>query len=163
MTRRYSTMQIALHWIIVVLIPIQYLTGGSIERTHHAVHLGMTPARWDIIQHFVHNYCGMAIGCLMGLRLVLRLARKGSAEAVSTLGVIARTMHFALYGAIIAQACLGFVASYLTFSVAPLHVAGSWVILGMVAIHVFAAAWHTLVLKDDTIDHISMLPRKTTD
>jgi cytochrome b561 len=64
-------------------------------------------------------------------------------------------LHLAFYAAIIGQASLGFVASYLWFGVAPLHVAGSWVILSMVAIHVAAAAWHTLVLRDDTLDRMA--------
>jgi cytochrome b561 len=160
----YSAVQIALHWIIVLLIPIQYLTGGSVERTHHAVHMGMEPDRWDIIQHLVHNYCGMAIGLLMGIRLLVRMFRGVPNDgSKSPSAMAARALHLAFYAAIIGQACLGFVASYLTFSVAPLHVAGSWIILGMVAIHVVAAAWHTLVLKDDTIDRMARLPAKTSD
>ena len=159
----YSAVQIALHWIIVLLIPIQYLTGGSVERTHHAVHMGMEPDRWDIVQHLVHNYCGMAIGFLMGVRLLVRLFRGVPIKPKSPSAIAARALHLAFYAAIIGQACLGFVASYLTFSVAPLHVAGSWIILGMVAVHVAAAVWHTLVLKDDTIDRMARLPGKTTD
>ena len=159
----YSPVQIALHWIIVLMIPVQYLTGGSVERTHHAVHMGMEPDRWDILQHLVHNYCGMAIGFLMGVRLLVRLFRAAPAERPTTPAAIAaRALHLGFYAAIIGQACLGFVASYLTFSVAPLHVIGSWVILGMVALHVAAAAWHTLVLKDDTLDRMSPLPGKPT-
>ena len=73
----------------------------------------------------------------------------------------AQALHLAFYAAIIGQASLGFVASYLTFSVAPLHVAGSWIILGMVAVHVAAAAWHTLVLKDDTLDRMTWISDRT--
>jgi cytochrome b561 len=143
----YSHIQIALHWIVVLMIPVQYLTGGSVERTHHAVHMGMEPDRWDIVQHLVHNYCGMVIGLLF---------RAAPAERPTTpAAMAARALHLGFYAAIIGQACLGFVASYLTFSVAPLHVVGSWVILGMVALHVAAAAWHTLVLKDETLDRMT--------
>lgn len=163
MREGYSAVQIALHWIIVLLIPVQYLTGGSVERTHHAVHMGMEPDRWDIVQHIIHNYCGMTIGFLMGVRLLVRLLRGVPNEGRSPSAIAARTMHLAFYGAIIGQACLGFVASYLTFSVAPLHVVGSWIIFVMVAVHVGAAVWHTVVLKDDTIDRMARLPGETTD
>lgn len=148
----YSPVQIALHWLIVLMIPVQYLTGGNVERTHHAVHMGMEPDRWDIIQHLVHNYCGMAIGLLMGVRLIVRLVGGSIARPDTRMAKAAQALHLAFYAAIVGQAFLGFVASYLTFRVAPLHVAGSWIILGMVAAHVAAAAWHTLVLKDDTLD-----------
>ena len=45
----YSTAQIGLHWLIALFLPIQYLTGGSIERTHHAAHMGVTPSSFDEI------------------------------------------------------------------------------------------------------------------
>lgn len=162
MHRAYSPIQIALHWIIVVMIPVQYLTGGSVERTHHAVHTGIEPDGWDIALHLVHNYCGMAIGFLMGVRLLVRMFGAPAESLKSGTAIVARALHLAFYAAIIGQASLGFIASYLTFSVAPLHVAGSWVILGMVALHVAAAAWHTLVLRDGTLDRMTRLPGKTT-
>lgn len=159
----YSPLQIALHWIIVLMIPVQYLTGGSVERTHHAVHMGMDPDTWDILQHLVHNYCGMAIGFLMGVRLLVRLLWAAPVERpTSPTALAARALHLAFYAAVIGQASLGFVASYLTFSVAPLHVLGSWVILGLVALHVAATAWHALVLRDNTLDRMSPLRGKTT-
>ncbi len=155
----YRTSQIALHWVIAGLLPVQYLTGGSIERIHHAVHMGMQPSSFDVFQHLVHNYTGMAIGCLMGLRLLLRIMRPPSPAASPPAGELqAKALHFGFYAVIIAQATLGFVASYLTFSVAPLHVIGSYVILAMVALHFAAAAWHTLIRRDGTLDRM-ILPR----
>ncbi|UVC06860.1 cytochrome b/b6 domain-containing protein [Rhizobium sp. TH2] len=158
MRDRYTNLQIALHWAIVLMIPIQYLTGGSIDRTHHAVHMGIEPSAWDILQHKVHNYCGMAIGALMALRLIVRLRSERTAFPSDVMGVVALALHWAFYAAIICQAALGLVASYLTFRVAPLHVAGAWIILGMVALHVAAAFWHALVKRDDVLER--MLPRK---
>ncbi|GAA3113241.1 cytochrome b [Rhizobium viscosum] len=155
----YRTSQIALHWLIAGLLPVQYLTGGSIERIHHAVHMGMQPSSFDVFQHQVHNYTGMAIGGLMGLRLLLRITRPPSpAASPMGAGLLAKALHFGFYAVIIAQATLGFVASYLTFSVAPLHVIGSNVILAMVALHFTAAAWHTLIRRDATLDRM-ILPR----
>jgi cytochrome b561 len=142
------------------MVPVQYLTGGSVERTHHAVHMGMEPDHWDILQHLIHNYCGMAIGFLMGVRLAVRMWSGRIRTSDTPMAKAAQALHLAFYAAIIGQACLGFVASYVTFSVAPLHVAGAWVILGMVAVHVAAAAWHTLVLKDDTLDRMTRSPKK---
>ena len=156
----YRGYQIALHWVIAGVVPVQYLTGGSIERTHHAVHMGVEPSPADILQHVVHNYAGIAIGGLMILRLLLRIMQPPS-RAIPPTGadLLAKARHFAFYAAIIGQAALGFVASYLSFSVAPLHVIGSKVILMMVAIHFAAAAWHTLIKRDGTIDRM-ILPRK---
>jgi cytochrome b561 len=155
----YSRAQIGLHWLVAFLVPVQYLTGGSIERTHHAVHMGMTPATWDVVQHQVHNYSGMVIGSLMAIRLVLRIISPAEPRPSNSLpDRIARVLHHGFYAAIIGQASMGFIASYLWFGIAPYHVLGSRIILAMVALHFAAAAWHTLVAKDETLDRI-ILPR----
>ncbi|MDB5526529.1 MAG: rane protein [Rhizobium sp.] len=137
----YTLVQILLHWLIAVLVPMQYLTGGSIERTHHAVHMGLAPDRWDILQHSVHIYTGLAIGALMAIRLLVRLI-SGANHLRGNVGLrtAARVLHHGFYAAIIGQATLGFVASYLWYGVAPYHVIGSWIILAMLFLHVSAAA-----------------------
>ncbi|OHV19281.1 hypothetical protein EOS93_18020 [Rhizobium sp. RMa-01] len=156
----YSLTQIGLHWLVALLVPVQYLTGGSIERTHHAVHMGMTPSHWDVVQHHLHNYAGMAIGLLMGIRLALRIIQPPQTRPSGTwAGRVAAVLHHAFYAAIIAQACMGFVASYFWFGIAPYHVVGSRVILGMVALHLAAAAWHTLIARDETVDRM-VFPRR---
>ncbi|PDT04884.1 hypothetical protein CO666_09155 [Rhizobium chutanense] len=156
----YSLVQIGLHWLVALMVPVQYLTGGSIERIHHAVHMGITPSDWDVVQHQLHNYAGIAIGLLMGMRLVLRIFQPPEPAAPGTwTGRIATALHHAFYAAIIAQACMGFVASYFWFGIAPYHVIGSKIILAMVALHLAAAAWHTLVARDETVDRM-LLPRR---
>jgi cytochrome b561 len=162
MTPRYSLLQIVLHWAVAVLIPIQYWTGGSIERTHHAVHMGLSPDPCDVIQHHVHNYAGMTIGALMVARFILRVIHRSALRhpAKSPVDRLARAMHFAFYAAIIAQAVMGFVASYLWLGIAPIHILGSRVILALLALHIAAAAWHTFVRRDETVDRM-IFPRRT--
>jgi cytochrome b561 len=155
MKEGYTLAQILLHWLIAALLPIQYLTGGSIERTHHAVHMGVLPDPWDILQHQIHNYSGMTIGALMAARLCIRLFFSPPRPPVTTtLERIARLLHLGFYAAIIAQAGMGFIASFIWFGIAPIHVIGAWTILVMFALHVAAAAWHTLIKKDEILDRM---------
>lgn len=72
MNAGYTLLQVLLHWLVAALVLVQYLTGGSIERTHHAVHLGPVSDLSDLLQHAVHNWSGIAVGCLMAARLCLR-------------------------------------------------------------------------------------------
>ncbi|MDP9809493.1 cytochrome b561 [Rhizobium tibeticum] len=162
MMPRYSLSQIVLHWAVAVLIPIQYWTGGSIERTHHAVHMGLSPDPWDVIQHQVHNYTGITIGALMVARFSLRVIHRSASghPAKSPVDRLARAMHVAFYAAVIAQAAMGFVASYFWFGIAPVHVLGSRVILALLALHIVAAAWHTFVWRDETVDRM-LFPRRS--
>lgn len=156
----YSLVQIGLHWLVAFMVPVQYLTGGSIGRIHHAVHMEVTPSYWDVVQHQIHNYAGIAIGLLMGMRLALRIFQPPESTAPGTwTGRIATALHRAFYAVIIGQACMGFVASYFWFGIAPYHVIGSKIILAMVALHLAAAAWHTLVARDETVDRM-LLPRR---
>jgi cytochrome b561 len=156
----YSLLQIALHWLVAFLVPVQYLTGGSIERTHHAAHIGMQPDPWDVVEHHAHNYAGMIIGTLMVARLCIRLFSR-PVPANTTKNFIhgpARASHLAFYIAIIGQAAMGVIASYVWFGIAPFHVLGSKVILGLLAVHLLAATWHTFVWRDDTVDRM-IFPR----
>ncbi|MBX4954257.1 cytochrome b [Rhizobium lentis] len=156
----YSLVQIGLHWLVAIMVPVQYLTGSSIERIHHALHIGLTPSAWDVVQHQIHNYAGIAIGLLMGVRLILRILQPSEATPPGIwIGRAATALHHAFYAAIIGQACMGFVASYVWFGIAQYHVVGSKIILAMVALHLAAAAWHTLVARDATVDRM-LLPRR---
>jgi cytochrome b561 len=55
---------------------------------------------------------------------------------------------------------MGFVASYFWFRIAPYHVVGSRIILAMVALYLAAAAWHTLAVRDETVDRMVFPHRK---
>jgi cytochrome b561 len=162
MKPRYSLSQIVLHWAVAVLVPVQYWTGGSIERMHHAVHMGLSPEPWDVTQHQIHNYAGITIGALMVTRFTLCIFDREPLK-ISARGPVdrlARAMHFAIYAAVIAQAAMGFIASYFWFGIASFHVVGSRVILGLLALHIAAAAWHTFVWQDETVDRM-IFPRRT--
>lgn len=54
---------------------------------------------------------------------------------------------------------MGVVASYFWFGIAPYHVIGSRIILAMVALHLAAAIWHTVVARDETVDRM-VFPRR---
>lgn len=156
----YSLVQILLHWAVAFLLPVQYVTGGSIERTHHAVHMGMQPEFRDVVEHHIRNYAGMLIGVLMMARLCIRcmsapVKRTNSKRYPE---ILADLLHSDFYAAIIGQATMGVIASYIWFGIAPYHVLGLKLILGLLAVHLLAATWHTFVSRDATVDRM-IIPR----
>lgn len=158
----YTRWQIGLHWLTMLLIPLQYLTYASIERTHHAVHLGQAPSETDLLLHQVHVLSGIGIGALMGVRLLLRWFDRGPRPLRT--GVqdrIAAGVHHALYAALIAQAATGFIASYLWFGTAVIHKPLAWVIFGLIAVHVAAALVHAL--SRDGVMARMLVPRDAPD
>lgn len=149
----YSTVQIALHWLVATLVLVQYLTSGSMDRVHHAAHEGSEVNSWDMLQHDLHIWIGMAAGALMVLRFVVRWWADGSSLFAfdgKPIEKVARALHLGFYAALIGQAALGVAAAYLTSRAAPLHALGSKVILGMLVLHIGAAAGHAL-LGDGTV------------
>ena len=111
----YSLIQIVLHWLVAALVLVQYQTGGSIGRTHDAVHAGLQPDPTDLLLHSVHNWSGMAIGGLMVLRLFLRWRSHGivpDLKRESPTAAAARLLHLGFYAVLLGQAAIGFIASY---------------------------------------------------
>jgi cytochrome b561 len=149
--RAYHWTQITLHWVVALLVAVQFATGGSIERTHHAVAHGHEAQPFDLLLHKIHNRTGLIILGLMLARLLLRIAIGAPAPS----GVegdwrtrAARATHVGFYVVLIAQASTGAIASYFFWPVSVLHVALSKLLLALIAAHVFAALWHCFVLRD---------------
>ena len=135
---------------------VQYQTGGSIGRTHDAVHAGLQPNPTDLLLHSVHNWSGMAIGGLMVLRLFLRWRSHGIVPVLkreSLESAAAQLLHLGFYAVLLGQAAIGFIASYVTFSIAPFHVFGSNLILAMLALHIGAAIVHA-AMRDGVVVRI---------
>jgi len=158
MTQKYNPIQIALHWLIVALVLVQYATSASIVRTHEAVAAGGKPTPNDLFLHVVHNRVGLIIVALMVARLVVRVwigrhPRMGDMPATSQAATIG---HMALYGLLIAQGLTGAIASYFWWPISIVHVVLFKVVLVAVAGHIAMALWHQFVLKDGTLRR--MLP-----
>jgi cytochrome b561 len=157
-SERYHWGQIALHWVVAGLVVVQYATSGSIERTHHAEHLGQEPSSLDLFLHAVHNRAGLFILALMLVRLALHW-RMGAPAPIagshSSLAVwrsrAAKGIHAAFYAVLIAQALTGATAAYLYWPAARLHSVLAIVTLGLVALHAAAVLWHHAVERDETL------------
>ena len=140
---RYPGFRIALHWGVVLLIFVQWMTADAIPRTHNPL---LPPSSTDLLLHAVHNYVGMTIGALVGLRVLLRLfwpvaPAPGQASWQS---VASAAVHWGIYGSLLAQAATGFITSYFFSQLAPVHTFLWNVTLALVVIHVAAALLHAV-------------------
>jgi cytochrome b561 len=150
----YSRTQIALHWLIVILVMVQYATSGSIARTHTVSMSGLAPDKSDLFWHVVHNRNGMLIFALMALRLVIRYwcGVPNPVEGTSAnQAKAANIVHLALYATLMGQAFTGAVASYIWWPMGNVHEILFYVFASLVAVHISAAFWHHFVLKDGTM------------
>ena len=157
----YHGCQIALHWLIAVLVAVQYVTGGSIDRTHKAVAHGNTPESVDLILHAIHNRTGFVVFGLMVVRAVAR-ALLGTPRPPfpdrNWRSLLTRTTHASFYLILFAQALTGVTASYFFLSVGLVHVALSKLLLALIALHALAATWHFFIKHDGIMER--MVPLK---
>ena len=157
----YSPWQIALHWLVVLLVMAQYMTSGSIERTHH-LPAGTQPDPTDLLLHAAHNYTGMFIVLLMVTRLALRwklgapepLPAAGSRRMARFQQGFAQALHLAFYGLLIAQGVTGFIASYLWWPASTAHVILFRALFGLICLHIAGAMWHLFVTGDATMQRM---------
>lgn len=162
MTQKYHPIQIALHWLIVALILVQYATSGAIVRTHEAVAAGGKPGPTDLLLHVVHNRSGLIILALMFCRVAARVwfRSRRRADEGPALSWAAQVGHAALYALIIAQGLTGAIASYLWWPISIVHVVLFKVLLAAVAGHIAMAFWHQFVWKDGTMRRMVPFPSK---
>jgi cytochrome b561 len=156
----YHWCQITLHWLVALLVAAQYATGGSIERTHHAVAHGLEAQPFDLLLHKIHNRTGLIILALMLVRLAMRL----SIGVPDQLGSrsdwhvrVARAAHLSFYVILIAQASTGAIASYFFWPISVVHVALSKVLLALIALHAAAAFWHFFIVRDAAMERMLTL------
>lgn len=145
----YDRIAIILHWSVALLILVQYTTGwtwGNFER-------GSEP-RFYLFR--THIYTGYAILGLALARIAWRLTHRapplppGMARLTA---LAAGATHGLLYLAILVMPLLGLLASTafgksLGRWPGATHVALSYVVVGIIALHAGAALWHQFIRRD---------------
>jgi cytochrome b561 len=158
---RYTSLQIAAHWLVVVLIPVQVWTSGGIGRSHADHMAGLEPNPYDLFLHELHTFTGLTILGLVLIRLLLRVVNGNPLASAEDGGrflrLLALSNHFALYATLIMLPATGFLARYFDFATyGPVHVILTRLLLGLVVLHVTAALWHMLWRRDAVVR--KMLP-----
>lgn len=171
---RYGLIAQLFHWVIVVLVIVQFVLGI----TAHGLPISLE----RLILLARHKSIGITIFVLVVLRLIWRLYSKppplpSSPHPFSN--TAARISHGLMYALLLAMPPVGWLlssASHLTvawfgvFSLPNLvgpdkrlaqimlltHESMAWLLLATVTVHVLAALWHHFLLKDTVL--LRMLP-----
>jgi cytochrome b561 len=150
MPKGYSSAQIGLHWIIALLIALQFLFNEPIkEAFDRALEGELQPFSWPVWGHIAGGtlILGLAIW-----RVILRRSRGAPPPPEgegSLLGRAATLGHWALYALILLLPVGGLIAWFGGVELAgDAHGLLSNVLLFVVAVHVAAALWHQFWLKD---------------
>lgn len=144
-TTGYSGLQIALHWLVAVLIVIAWFTGEGAEEAMELVEEGGT------IGFVPHVAMGLAILALVVVRLLVRLSR-GAPAAPGNPGSpavkAAEWGHRLIYLLMIAVPLGGISVFFLALDVGDMHGLAANVLMLVVLGHVLMALYHQYVVKD---------------
>jgi cytochrome b561 len=149
----YSLRQIALHWVVFLLVAYQWFTGGFMTKLFRAAN-GGPAAAVDPGWARIHVVVGFTVLLAMVWRLALRRADGAPPPAKQhpALQWLASAVHVGLYLDLILGALAGLVAYFWLPSLAGLHhLLMRPVLLALVALHVAGALWHRFVAKDDVM------------
>jgi cytochrome b561 len=145
----YSGLQIALHWIIALLIPLAWLSSGGAEEAWDAIEDGA--AAPGFVPHVAF---GMTILALVVLRLIVRL-RRGVPEAPGTPGSLqvkaADWGHRLIYILMVVVPLGGMSIWFGGMDNGDIHGLFGTVLMIVVLGHALMALYHHYVLKDGLI------------
>lgn len=151
----YSKLQIALHWIVAILIVFQIVGHEWMVEAYDAIMDGETPATLDMILAQGHVIAGIAIWLFAAWRVSLRFTRGVPAPVPGgnpLLEKLAGFVHFVLYALLLLMPISGSVAWFLGVEAAAEgHSLARFVLLPAVLLHVAGALAHHFLFKDETM------------
>ena len=144
-TAGYLGIQIALHWLVAILIVVAWFTGESAGEAMEVVEKGGAAG-------FVpHVAIGLAILALVAIRVLVRFGR-GAPAAMGEPGSLAVMVsdwgHRLIYLLMLAVPLGGVATFFLGLEVGDVHALAANVLMVAVLGHALMALYHQYVLKD---------------
>ncbi|EKE45705.1 cytochrome b562 [Oceaniovalibus guishaninsula JLT2003] len=153
--RAYRPSQIGMHWLIVGLVAMQFLTGQGMAAWFEAPQTRMETTAGTA---WVHGIIGTSILIAMLYRLGLRRAFGAPPpppNEPSIIQKVSRANHYLFYIFLIGMPIAGLTA-ILTGSevVAEIHAWAALILLALIAAHILGALWH-LVKRDGVVSRMT--------
>lgn len=151
----YSAVQIALHWIVVVLVSFQFLAHNAIEASWRAFRNSKIPPESATVLTYMHIGVGLAVLLCMFYRIYLRLARGAPSPPASEpriLKIASEAVHRMIYILLLLLPISGAVAWFFSASpAATAHVFMEKLLLGLIAAHIGGALFQHLIRRSDVV------------
>ncbi|MDM8357390.1 cytochrome b [Pandoraea communis] len=166
----------AFHWVMVLLLIAQYTVAWTMPEIHRGT-LPVGLVGW-------HLSIGTALLALVLARLLWRTTHPvQGASNTPLLNALAGAGHAAIYVLLFAVPIMGWInassrgypvqlfgaitlpslsttGSTLGHAMGDIHVYGSYILLGIVGVHVLAALYHRLILRDGVMERMLPLSSK---
>jgi cytochrome b561 len=149
----YSTTQIALHWAVAALVAAQYIFHEAIAQAWEARVAGQATGFSPLV--LAHVAGGVLILALVGWRLGLRLSRgtpPAPANEPAPLKTLSHVAHWGFYALLAAMSVTGGMTWFGDIGLAAqAHNVLKIVLVALIALHVLAVPFHSLVLGNNVM------------
>ena len=155
----YSVAQIALHWLIAALVLFQLVFGESMVAVVDAAEEGEKATPADVLLSGGHYWVGIAILCLVVVRLGLRLTTVNKqTRTTSLIEMAALAMHWLFYALLVFVPISGLLTLYVNDEIGDIHSLAKPVFIVLILAHAGAALYHQFIVKDGTLRRM-LVPR----
>lgn len=156
MPQGFSRLQIALHWVVFLLIVAQFVFHEPISDAWEALSKGQEVDPSPLVG--LHVFGGILILALVVLRLYVRLTRGAPAlpaEEPAPLKFVAHITHWALYALMLLLPLSGIGAWFAgAEQAAEVHETFKGLLLILVLLHVLGALFQQFVLKTNIMERM---------
>jgi len=154
-TTGYSSIQIALHWAVVVLVAFQYVAHSGMEASWNALRGSEAAPPGSVSLTYLHIGAGVGILLLALTRIGLRLTRgtpSPPGDEPKLLQLFAEGVHYAIYVLLLLLPISGGVAWFLSIEAAgSIHVLLKNVLLAAIFLHVAGALFQHFIRRSDVL------------
>lgn len=161
----YSSIQIGLHWAVVVLVAFQYVAHNGIEAAWRALERDELPPAEGAALTNLHIASGMLVLLLALTRIGLRMTRGAPpppSDEPRLLQLFAEVVHVAIYALLLLLPLSGLIAWFLAVpSAGSIHVLMTNALLVAIVLHVAGALFQHFVRRSDVL--MRMLRPKPDD
>lgn len=149
----YTRPQIALHWLVAVLLAFQYLWNSGMSQAFRAlIRQGQGTLGTAALAHLI---AGVAILALVVWRLALRRNTPQPPKGSGLLDRLAQAVHWLLYAVVVVIALTGLVAWFgASRPLGEFHEVLTNVLLALIGLHMVGALYHQFVLKDRLMERM---------
>lgn len=151
----YSSLQVALHWTVVVLVAFQFVAHDGIEAAWDAAMDGEPLPVDDMTLAYLHIAAGIAVLVLALLRILLRVTRGAPpppADEPRLLKIAAEAVHGSIYLLLILLPVSGLVAWFAGAEGAgAAHQVLKTLLLFAIVLHVAGALFQHFVMRSDVL------------
>lgn len=157
--RGFSRTQIALHWIIAVLVVVQVLVAPGVASAHSALENGESLSGGQVFLSRLHVLTGLSILLPVIIRLgvgIVEGAPPSPGNESPAVAPFSRSTHFCLYAALFLMLISGSLAwFYGNENAAGAHAFARYFLILFVVLHDSGALWHHYYLNDSVLKRMT--------